>query len=166
MVQFPPTPTSQALFLSFLSLVLKVTRGTFCKMDRVLVALCRMVPTEMKGLFLFPSESVLALVLYSIIITSQPGKKISSVFPLGEQDRTRTSERLSPPPVHPARHVALLLTVCFPQGEGGIRLREGGGTLQGCLFFSITSFSRMDILSLRTSFSVSQLSCAVFAKII
>ena len=77
-VQFPPTPTSQALFLSFLSLVLKVTRRTFCKMDRVLVALCRMVPTEMKGLFLFPSESVLALVLYSIIITSQPGKKIKS----------------------------------------------------------------------------------------
>lgn len=78
----------------------------------------------------------------------------------------RTSERLNPPPVHPAeRHVALLLTVCFLQGgEGGIRLREGGGTLQGCLFFSITSFSRMDIPSLQTSFFGSHLSSGVFAK--
>ena len=98
-----------------------------------------------------------ALQHHNYITTRQENQitshQISSVFPLGEQGRMRTLERLNPPPVHPAdRHVALLLTVCFLQGgEGGIRLREGGGTLQGCLFFSITSFSRMDILSLQTS---------------
>lgn len=93
------------------------------------MALCRMVPTKMKGSF-FPVSVFWPSCLqhHNYITTRQENQitshQISSVFP----HRTGQDEDFGEAnlPVHPAdRHVALLLTVCFLQGgEGGIRLRK------------------------------------------